>query len=98
MPYFDTSILVAYLVNETHSDKAEAALSSVPGRDRLISEWVKVELVSAFGVKVRTNQLSHVDATTAMSRFESIAGKYFVDCPIIGSDYRRAQSLLNSLA
>ncbi|MDD5329968.1 MAG: type II toxin-antitoxin system VapC family toxin [Sulfuricella sp.] len=96
MRYFDTSVLVAYLVNEAHSAKAEAALTSVPGRERIISDWGRVELVSALGVKVRTQQLSQTDATTALSRFERIADRYFTVCPIVGADYLRAQTLLNS--
>ena len=53
MRYVDTSVLIAYLTRETGSDVAEAFMRS-QGEPLAISSWTEVELLSAFGLKVRT--------------------------------------------
>lgn len=50
MHYVDTSVLMAYLVPETYSAQAEAALRNPAHAPLAVSAWTETELVSAFGI------------------------------------------------
>jgi hypothetical protein len=66
--YLDTSVIVALCVRERASDHVEAALVSV-GDALMISEWTRVEIVGAIGIKVRTRELKEPIARRALADY-----------------------------
>jgi hypothetical protein len=66
--YLDTSVIVALCVRERASDRVEAALVSL-GDALMISEWTRVEVVGAIGIKVRTRQLKEPVARRALADY-----------------------------
>ena len=67
MPYLDTSILGSYYCPEPLSDAVGKALAGVA--DAVISPLVELEFLSLLSLKVRTKDLTHADASGALSSF-----------------------------
>lgn len=92
MIYLDTSVIVALCVRERASDHVEAALVSV-GDALMISEWTRVEIVGAIGIKVRTRELKEPIARRALADYyEAVEPGLQIVTPsredyILASDY-----------
>jgi hypothetical protein len=90
--YLDTSVIVALCVRERASDHVEAALVSV-GDALMISEWTRVEVVGAIGIKVRTRELKEPIARRALADYyEAVEPGLQIVTPsredyILASDY-----------
>jgi predicted nucleic acid-binding protein len=90
--YLDTSVIVALCVRERASDHVEAALVSV-GDALMISEWTRVEIVGAIGIKVRTRELKEPIARRALADYyEAVEPGLQIVTPsredyILASDY-----------
>jgi predicted nucleic acid-binding protein len=69
MPYFDTSIIVAFYCPEPVSNEAENLLRRA--KDLYISPLVEVELASAVSRKVREKTLSITDAARIIAEFKT---------------------------
>ena len=93
MQYVDTSILVAYFVNETHSAAAEQAMRDTSRYPLAISEWTETEFLSALGIKCRTGQLSEEQSLAVQAQYATIAGR-LARLAITGDDFRRAGEML----
>lgn len=93
MRYIDTSILVAYLTPESHSAAAEALMLSA-GASLAISSWTEVELLSALGSKVRTQQLSKKQADDVLETYSRRVAPFLHYLAVGDGDHRRATSLL----
>lgn len=68
MIYLDTSVIVALCVRERASERVEAAVASL-GDALMISEWTRVEVVGAIGIKVRTRELKEPMARRALAGY-----------------------------
>lgn len=75
MRYVDTSVLIAYLTRETGSDVAEAFMRS-QGEPLAISSGTELKLLSAFGLKVRTGQLTLADAKEAVNAYSRLVSPH----------------------
>jgi hypothetical protein len=55
--YLDTSVLVAVLIAETHSESAKRWLYAKGSQEVAASAWTRTELYSALALKVRTGRI-----------------------------------------
>jgi hypothetical protein len=95
MHYVDTSVLMAYLIPEPYSAKAEAALRTPDHLPLAVSEWTETELVSAFGIKCRTKQIDESDMQKGLDEYEALRG-FFVHLQVLHEDYLNAARLLRN--
>jgi predicted nucleic acid-binding protein len=58
MQYVDTSVLVAYLVEEAYSNLANQVFNEEQRQPLAISAWTETEFFSALGIKCRTKQIT----------------------------------------
>jgi len=94
MRYVDTSVLIAYLIRETHSPVAEAFMLS-QGDQLAISTWSEVELLSALGIKLRTKQLTQQIADGAIDIFRRSVSPHLHWIAVTDADHRQAAMLLD---
>jgi len=94
MRYIDTSIVVAYLTPEKHSN-AEMALMRSVGAPLGISAWTEAELWSALGIKLRTRQLSISQVSKIVESYTLELLPRFFLVPVRNSHHRRAKVLLD---
>jgi len=93
MHYVDTSVLIAYLTPEVFSEQADRALRASAYQPLSLSDWTETELVSALGIKCRTEQISESDAWAALAKYAELRDR-FVHLPVLGQDYQSAAELL----
>ncbi len=94
MYYLDTSILIPFYVPEKLSKKAEQFITK--HRHLSISALTEIEFVSAVSKKVRTNEISLVDANRIVGLFQShIEESYFLKFTLESNHYKHARDLLN---
>lgn len=94
MAYIDTSVLVAYLVPETYSAQAEAALLNPENSPLVLSAWTETELHSALGIKCRTGQITEEDRQVVLGKFQELRG-HFLFIEVTQADYQTASALLD---
>ena len=73
MLYLDSSVAVALLVNEGHSDRADSWLIAQQGQDVALSRWVETEVASALSAKTRFGQLDSRLIDEARQKFSAFA-------------------------
>ncbi|BCU07504.1 type II toxin-antitoxin system VapC family toxin [Allochromatium tepidum] len=93
MHYVDTSVLIAYLVPEKYSVLADLSLRDPAHRPLALSAWTETELVSALGIKCRTEQVEESDRRKALEQYERLRD-HFVHLPVLHDDYLSAARLL----
>jgi predicted nucleic acid-binding protein len=94
MRYVDTSVIIAYLTPEARSHAAQAFMLS-GGEPLAISSWSEVELLSALGVKLRTRQLSDVQAQDVVDSYSRLVAPHLHRLAADDADFRNAALLLN---
>ena len=90
MHYVDTSILVAALLNEVHTDLAQRWLAKQAVGQLLISDWVITEFSAALSVKLRNGQIGPEHRSEALALFTRLADESFLTLPVSRSDFRTA--------
>lgn len=90
MHYVDTSILVAALLNEAHTDLAQRWLGKQSAGQLLISDWVVTEFSAALSVKLRNGQIGQEHRGEALALFTRLADESFLTLPVSRSDLRAA--------
>lgn len=73
MLYLDSCVLVAQLVSEPHSSRADAWLAAQAGFEVAISHWVEVEVAAALSAKVRLGQLDEPSLKDAQAAFAALS-------------------------
>ena len=92
MVYVDTSVVVALLVNETHS--ASVGRWYAASKSELVSSaWCVTEFASALGIKQRTAQLDAEQARQAWERFERWVANDLKLLPVQAPHFHRAALL-----
>jgi predicted nucleic acid-binding protein len=94
MRYVDTSVLVAYLTPESHSLAAETFMRSL-GDKLAISSWAEVELLSAFGAKLRGGGLSDAEVHDAVDSYSRLVSPHLHRIAVEDADHRLAFVLLD---
>ncbi|HEY0013783.1 MAG TPA: type II toxin-antitoxin system VapC family toxin [Allosphingosinicella sp.] len=74
MLYFDSSVAVALLVNEPHSDRVEAWFAARAGEDLALSRWVETEVAAALSAKARHGSVDGRVLEEARMNFANLAG------------------------
>lgn len=70
--YLDTSLLVALLTPEEHSERADAWFTHQPVGSLLISGWVATEISSALALKVRSKALTLDRRAAALAAWNAL--------------------------
>jgi len=87
MLYVDTSVLVAVLMAETHSDGARDWLYSKANEKIAVSVWTRTEFSSALSLKVRTGQIDVAAQGRALTRFGRLIAVSTFDLAIMPEDF-----------
>ena len=88
--YVDTSVLVAALVRESHTPRAERWLT-VGNRDELaISEWTIAEFSSALSMKLRVGSIDIEVRGAALEALSVMTHESLVLFPVTGAHFRAA--------
>ncbi len=101
MIYIDTSVLVPLIVHEATSNRARAWRDGLNGRQRrelVISTWGLAEFSSAMGLKVRSREISPVQARTALTMLEEIVVPGLEVLEVASTDFRMADTLLREFS
>lgn len=73
MLYLDSCVVVALLVAEPHSSRADAWVAAQAGGEITLSLWVAVEVAATLSAKARAGQLDHTMLRAARSGFSRMA-------------------------
>jgi len=90
MNYLDTSVVIALLTRETHSERAEAWLSRQDQATLHISPWVVTEVSSALSTKVRSGIITPALRATILARWHRVSAEYFLSVPIVSGHFETA--------
>jgi predicted nucleic acid-binding protein len=88
--YLDTSLVVAALIPESDSVRADAWLRANASTNLGISEWVIAEFSSALSIKVRARQIEPSARANAMAVFMRLSMEAFTVLPISNEHVRTA--------
>jgi predicted nucleic acid-binding protein len=95
MLYLDTTVLLAVLTPEVHTQVATQALAQAPSAPA-ISPWTTTELHSALGLKVHTGALTNSQADAVLEAYQHTLVPALVMLEIEGRDFRHADACLRS--
>ncbi len=90
MLYIDTSVLVAALVVEAHSDRVVDWLSEQPPQALHTSDWSVAEFSSALSIKMRTGQIDPDQRAFALSAFAELMDESFNILPVSANHFHLA--------
>lgn len=90
--YLDTSVVVALLTTDSHSEQAEAWV--LQGHELVASHWVAAEFSSALSVQARQGRITRADVAQAEANFDTLLQDEFRLEPVASSDFIRARRLL----
>lgn len=93
MIYFDTSALVALIVNEPSSVSVATWYARAKG-DLVSAVWCVTEFASALGIKQRTGQIDRAQAETAWANFGRLAANDLQLLPLEAAHFHRAATLV----
>jgi predicted nucleic acid-binding protein len=91
--YFDTSVIVSFVVHEVHTPLAREWLRRDETGENIISEWTLTEFHSALSLKLRTNQISAEIKKEAEVFFKRAQNALFKTIPVVSIDFARAAEL-----
>ena len=96
MLYFDTSVLLPTIIEETYSTQAQNWLAdTIPGQC-MTSYWAQVEFASAIRRRIRMGQLTLEQAELANHVFQRLLDESFVVVVPHLSDFKTAKHFLES--
>jgi predicted nucleic acid-binding protein len=90
MFYLDASFVVALLVPEPHSEKAERWIEGKSLSDLAVSLWVSTEISSALSIKCRTGALSVDLRTRVLGRWHQMLAESLVLVPVANPHFTTA--------
>jgi len=90
MNYLDTSVVIALLTREAHSERAEAWLARQDQAMLHISPWVVTEVSSALSIKVRSGIITPALRATILARWHRVIAENFLSVPIVSAHFETA--------
>ncbi len=93
MHYIDTSVLVAYLVEETYSELADNVCTDENRQPLAISAWTETEFFSALGIKCRTEQITETQWFETQEQYLLLKPS-LVFVPVLEKDYLTATNFV----
>jgi uncharacterized protein len=88
--YLDTSVVVAVLTPEVHSERVEAWMTDHLPVTLSISEWVSTELSAALSIKLRRGDINETQRTNALATFAELFTGGLTILPISTSRFQVA--------
>ena len=70
--YLDTSVVIAFLTPEAHSDRVERWLGDNATSDLVVSRWVITEVSSALSIKLRTGAITLEQRAAVLARWQQM--------------------------
>lgn len=98
MIYCDTSVLVASLTDELHSNAVRNWLETCDQGRLTISAWSAIEFSSAVAIKLRTRQIDAAAHTALLSAWRDLIVPRFDNVSINAADYMRAKAIIDTRA
>lgn len=89
--YLDTSVVVAAITREAHTERAHEILAGVA--NLVISDWTVTEVSAALSLKQRLGGLPETDRHAALALFQQLAEDSMVREHIGPADFLRAAQL-----
>ena len=86
--YADTSVVLAAVLSESHSEPARALLAS--DEQLVASEWLIAEIASALGIKGRRGELSRDQVATAQTLCRTVLSTGAIMLAVTSDDCRTA--------
>lgn len=93
MQYIDTSVLVAYLVEEAYSNLADQVFNEEHRQPLAISAWTETEFFSALGIKCRTKQITETQSLETQEQYLLLKPS-LVWLPVTAQAYQTATELV----
>jgi predicted nucleic acid-binding protein len=88
--YIDTSVLVAALVRETHTRRAERLLTGGSDGDLATSDWTLAEFSSALSIKLRVGGIDMEGRKAALEALAVMLNESIVLLPVERAQFRLA--------
>ena len=93
MIYVDTSVIVPLLTTEPKTDTVTAWFASLDGTPAC-ADWLLTEFHSALSIKVRTGQITEIDAKRVRKEFEILAEGGVQLIPVSRSAFKHAAKMV----
>jgi predicted nucleic acid-binding protein len=90
MIYLDASLVVALLVPEAHSDRADAWFAAQPTGSLAISGWVTAEVSSALSIKLRTGAITLDRRAAALSAWNALRNASLLTLAMLEEHFEQA--------
>lgn len=90
MNYLDTSVVIALLTREVHSERAETWLARQDQATLYISPWVITEVSSALSIKMRSGVLTPALRAAALASWHRSIAENFVSLSTTSGHFETA--------
>ncbi|MGY6555452.1 MAG: type II toxin-antitoxin system VapC family toxin [Wenzhouxiangella sp.] len=91
--YLDTSVLVAALGNERHTEQTQGWLAAQAATDLFVSDWGITEFSSALALKLRTGQIEAEHRAECLATFARLLENSLTILTVSSRDFRAAARL-----
>jgi predicted nucleic acid-binding protein len=95
MLYLDTSVLVAAMTEESHTERIQTWMAAQEARALIISEWVVTEFSAALSIKLRTLQIEPNLRSNALADFKILTTDSIAILPVSRAHFYAAAKFVD---